>query len=134
IRETYNVNDRVSGISCMLPDSAVELRLDIKTGPEGLYSEISDTFAPGFYTLFKKSDDKITQKKYAVNFDARESELESRDYDAISAVLNRHSLLKTVPGESRVNSEKKTEVTPYLFMAVLILMALESLVTYFMKL
>jgi len=134
IRETYNVNDRISGISCMLPDSSVERRLDIKTGPEGLYSEISDTFSPGFYTLFKKSDDKITQKKYAVNFDARESELESRDYEAISSVLNRHSLLKTAQGQNSVNSEKKTEVTPYLFMAILILMALESLVTYFMKL
>lgn len=130
IREYYAAGDKISGVSCMLPDSAIERRLDTKTGPEGLYCEIADTFVPGFYTLFKKSDDKITQKKFAVNFDARESELLASDYGAITALMGRHSLLKTDSEESgKGRGEKKTELTPYLFMAVLALMAVESFLT-----
>ncbi|HBC74605.1 MAG: hypothetical protein A2008_02385 [Candidatus Wallbacteria bacterium GWC2_49_35] len=129
IREYYGASDMISAVSCMLPDSAVERRLDTKTSPEGLYSEITDTFTPGFYTIFKKSDDKISQKKFAVNFDPRESELLASDHGAITSALSRHSLLKTADGGAGSGNEKKTEVTPYLFMAVLALMALESYLT-----
>ena len=135
IRQTYGVNERISGVSTLKPDSAVESRLDIKTSPDGLYSEITDTFTPGFYTLFKKSDDKITKKLFAVNHDARESELISSDYETISSIFNRHSLLKSAATISQgVKSEKKTEVTPYLFLLILILMAIESYLTYLIKL
>jgi hypothetical protein len=135
IRETYGVNERVSGVSTLKPDSVVESRLDIKTSAGGLYSEITDTFTPGFYTLFKKSDDKISKKIFAVNFDARESELISSDYEAVSAIFSRHSLLKSSAADSHgVKSEKKTEITPYLFLLILILMAVESYLTYLIRL
>ncbi len=135
IHETYGVNERISGISTLKPDSAVESRLDIKTSSGGLYSEINDTFTPGFYTLFKKSENRISKKLFAVNHDARESELISSDYETIASIFDRHSLLKSAAGLSQeAKSEKKTEVTPYLFLLILFLMAAESYLTYLIKL
>ena len=134
IRQTYSVNERISGVSTLKPDSQIESRLDIKTSAGGLYSEITDTFTPGFYTLFKKSDDKISKKLFAVNCDARESELVSSDYEAAGAVLSRHWLLSNgEAGPRGVKSEKRTEITPYLFLLILILMAVESYLTYLIR-
>ncbi len=134
IREYYNITEKISGVSAIGPDSKFEKKLDIKTSAEGLFSELTDTFTPGVYTLFKKSEERITKKLFAVNYDARESELITSDYNAIAAALDRHSLLKFSGSTAQeFKSEKKTELTAYLFMLILLLMAIESYLTYKIK-
>lgn len=133
LREKFEIAERVSGVSCLAPGNITERKLEIKTSANSLFAEISDTYFPGFYTIYIKKEDKISQKKYAFNFDARESEIGFSDYEDLCGVLSRHGLLLSKDSQAAAGSDKKIEMAPYLFLAVLLLLVCESYVAYKLK-
>lgn len=132
IRDYYNISDNITSISCILPNSLVEKRLELKNDLKGYYYEITDTNIPGFYTIFKKSLEQIVTKSFAINFNPNESELLSLDYEVIFNLFNKNGLLKQNINKNNIK-ESKIEITSFLLLLVLLLMVIESVILSFIK-
>jgi hypothetical protein len=126
ITEVFQASDRVTSVACHAPGEEREQKLDIKNSPEGLSASFSSTSKPGIYTIFKKSEDRVQTIKYAVNHDPRESSIERSDHADISNAFNAGGILKTGAAGEQVYSEKRIDITPYIFLIVLLLMMAEN--------
>jgi len=128
ITEIFQPSDRVTSVVVHAPGESREQKLDIKNSPEGLSASFAATSKPGVYTIFKKTEDRIETIKYAVNRDPRESFIDRSDHQDISTALNGGGILKPGAAGETIYSEKRIDITPYVFLIVLLLMAAENFI------
>jgi len=128
ITEVFQASDRVTSVVVHTPGESREQKLDIKNSPEGLSASFTATSIPGIYTIFKKTEDRIETIKYAVNRDPRESFIDRSDHQDISNAFNGAGILKPGAAGETIFSEKRIDITPYLFLIVLLLMAAENFI------
>ncbi len=130
---SFHAEDMVSNVTCQPPYKGSERKMDIKAGPDGLSASFYQTDIPGFYTIFKKSDEKITVEKIPVNFKPQESLTENSDYDAVLKVLTSYGMKQEKNEAGGAPVKKRSEITPYLFALILSLFLAENFLIYKLK-
>lgn len=126
ISTSFSPQERVSSVACRAPGDQREFRLDIRPAGTGFAASFPETTKSGIYTFFKKTDDRIIISKYAVNPDPRESSCDVSEFAAVSDIFSRAGLLAQNGTAAGRAGEKRVDLSQYLFLIALALLAAES--------